>query len=312
VSVPARALATAGGLLVDRVLGEPPAAVHPVAAFGTLMGHVERRLWRDDVRAGAAYAAVGVVVGAVAGRAVRSTLAATAVAVAGRELRRTAVEIGARAAGGDLAGARSLLPALVGRDPTDLDASQIAAAVVESLAENTVDAVVAPAFWAMVGGAPAVAAHRAVNTMDAMVGHRTERYRRFGTGAARLDDVANWVPARLVAAAVAVVRPARAAAVVRTVRRDAPAHPSPNAGVAEAAVAAALGCQLGGPLRYGDRHEDRPRLGDGRRPRPVDVTAAVRLADDVERLLVAGLLAVAVLTRRARRRRRRAPARGRG
>ncbi len=164
----------------------------------------------------------------------------------------------------------------------------------ESLAENIVDAVVAPALWAAVAGAPGAAAYRAVNTMDAMVGHRSERYRRFGTAAARLDDAANWLPARATAAAVAAVRPHRARAVWTAVRHDAPAHPSPNAGVAEAAVAAALGVEVGGPLRYGDRVEDRPRLGRGRRPEPADVPAALRLVDDVERLLASSLAATAL------------------
>jgi adenosylcobinamide-phosphate synthase len=296
-----RAGAVALGLLADRLFGEPPAAVHPVAAFGSAMGLLERGLWRDDRAAGARYAAAGLALGWTAGRAVRSTAVATAVVVAGRELRRTAARIGALAAAGDLDAARAALPALVGRDPTGFDASQIAAAVVESLAENTVDAVVAPAVWAVVAGAPGAAAYRAVNTMDAMVGHRSERYHRFGTAAARLDDAANWLPARLTAAAVAAVRPRRARAVWTAVRHDAPAHPSPNAGVAEAAVAAALGVEVGGPLRYGDRIEDRPRLGRGPRPRPSDVASALRLVDDVERLLVGALLEAALALSAARR-----------
>jgi adenosylcobinamide-phosphate synthase len=296
-----RAGAAAVGLLADRALGEPPPAVHPVAAFGAAMGVLERCLWRDDPAAGARYAAAGFALGWTAGRTVRSTATITAIVVAGRELRRTAARIGALAAAGDLDGARRALPALVGRDPTGFDASQIAAAVVESLGENTVDAVVAPALWAVAAGAPGAAAYRAVNTMDAMVGHRSERYRRFGTAAARLDDAANWIPARATAAAVAAVRPHRARAVWTAVRRDAPAHPSPNAGVAEAAVAGALGVELGGPLRYGDREEDRPRLGRGPRPQPADVAAAVRLVDDVERLLVVALAAGAL--RGARRHR---------
>src|SRR5204863_6463621 len=123
----------------------------------------------------------------------------------------------------------------VGRDPSELDESGVARAVVESVAENTVDAVVAPACWAAVFGAPGVLAHRAVNTLDAMVGHRSARYARFGWAAARLDDGAAWVPARLTAVLVALVRPRAARLVWQAVRRDAPAHPSPNAGVAEAA-----------------------------------------------------------------------------
>ena len=153
-------------------------------------------------------------------------------------------------------------------------------AVVETVAENTVDAVTAPLWWATIGGAPAVLAHRAINTLDAMVGHRNERYRQFGWASARADDVVNWIPARLTAVAVAAVRPRRAAAIARTVRRDAPRHPSPNGGVVEAAFAAALDVRLGGTNTYGDVVEDRGTLGDGRPPTPDDGVAAIRLARD--------------------------------
>jgi adenosylcobinamide-phosphate synthase len=141
--------------------------------------------------------------------------------------------------------------------------------------------------------------------MDAMVGHRTARHERFGWASARLDDVANWVPARLTALLVMMARPASAAAVWRAVRRDARAHPSPNSGVAEAAFAAALGIRLGGVNRYGDRVERRPPLGVGRPPEPGDIAAAVHLADEVQRQLAAVLLATSVvgfLTHRGRHR----------
>ena len=210
-------------------------------------------------------------------------------------MRRAAADVHAALVARDLERARALLPALVGRDPSTLDASGVAAAVVESLAENSVDAVVAPALWGFAAGAPGALAYRAVNTMDAMVGHRSARYARFGSGSARLDDVANYVPARVTALLVALARPRHAARVARAVRADAPAHPSPNAGVAEAAFAGALGVELGGPLRYGERVEDRPRLGAGPRPQPADIPRALRLADDVELLLVgaAGVVAIA-------------------
>lgn len=305
-SLGGRAVAVAAGLGLDRALGEPPSEVHPVAAFGRTMGAVERCIWADDRAVGACYTAVGVATGLAAGRATRSTAAAVAVTCAGRELRATAGRIGDILAAGELEAARHQLPALVGRDPAGLDESGIAAAVVESLAENSVDAVIAPALWGLAAGAPGAWAYRAINTMDAMVGHRSPRYERFGWASARLDDVANLVPARLFAALVAAVRPSRARAVLAAVRRDAPAHPSPNAGVAEAAVAAALGVELGGPLRYGERTEQRPVLGEGPRPVPGDIARAVELTDQVERALVAGLLAggltlVAVHTTRTAR-----------
>jgi adenosylcobinamide-phosphate synthase len=126
--------------------------------------------------------------------------------------------------------------------------------------------------------------------MDAMVGYRSDRYQHFGWAAARLDDAAAWLPARLTAALVAACRPATATSIWRAVRRDAPAHPSPNGGVAEAAFAAALGLRLGGVSRYGDRTEHRPPLGDGRAPVGTDIGRAVRLSREVTFSLAGGLL----------------------
>jgi adenosylcobinamide-phosphate synthase len=298
----ARAGGAALGLLADRVLGEPPAGLHPVAGFGQLMQAVESRWYGDRRGRGVAHAALGLLVGAGAGAALRSTTAATYLAVAGRELASVALGIGAALEAGDVDRARAALPSLVGRDPSGLDEKEIARAVVESVAENTVDAVVAPALWAATAGAPGVSAHRAINTMDAMVGHRNERYARFGWAAARLDDVAAWVPARATAALVAAVRPRSAGAVIVAVRRDAPAHPSPNSGVAEAAFAAALGLRLGGESRYGERVELRPALGSGRPPGAADVRAAVRLSRDVGAALGAALAALSVASRVRRHR----------
>jgi adenosylcobinamide-phosphate synthase len=235
------------------------------------------------------YAAVGVGVAASAGAAVPSTALWTWLAVAGRQLAREAEAVSDALSRGDLELARSRLPALVGRDVSLLDEKEIARAVVESVAENTVDAVVAPVFWALVAGAPAVCAYRAVNTLDAMVGLRSARYERFGWASARADDLAAWLPARATALVVAAVRPRRAADVWRVVRRDAGAHPSPNAGVAEAAFAAALGLRLGGENRYADRVELRPMLGDGRPAEPTDIAHAVRLSRDVTYALAAAL-----------------------
>ncbi|MGH9275004.1 MAG: cobalamin biosynthesis protein, partial [Acidimicrobiales bacterium] len=168
------------GVLADRVLGEPPASLHPVAGFGRAMQVVEGRLYADRRTAGVAHTAAGVVLGALAGRMVRSTAVATWSAVAGRSLGEAATSVGDALTAGDLERARELLPALVGRDPSQLGEKDMARAVVESVAENTVDAVVAPALWAAVAGAPGALAHRAVNTMDAMVGYRSSRYERYG------------------------------------------------------------------------------------------------------------------------------------
>jgi adenosylcobinamide-phosphate synthase len=301
VNVASNGGAAAAGLLLDRAFGEPPSAVHPVAWFGSTMGAVERRIWGDTRAHGVAYTGIGITIGAVAGRlvgrSVGSTVAATAMSVAGRELRTVATRIATLLAVGDLAAARAALPSLVGRDPNGLDESGVAAAVIESLAENTVDAVFAPALWAAGGGAVGTLTYRAINTMDAMVGHHSLRYERFGWAAARLDDCANFVPARVFAATVLAIAPHRAPHIARAVRRDAPRHPSPNAGVAEAAVAGALGLELGGPLRYGDRQERRPALGSGPRPRSIDIDRAVRLVDRAECVLAAGLAGLCLAIR---------------
>ena len=303
MTVSRRFAATSLGVLASRFVPELPDRVHPVARFGATMTEVEEHLWRDHRDAGIAYAAVGVTLGALAGRAGRSTTLAVAVCGAGGQLRATAARVASRLEEGDVEGARTVLPSLVGRDPSELDASGIAAAAIESVAENMVDAVFAPAWWGVVAGAPGAAAHRAVNTMDAMVGRHDERYERFGWASARLDDLVNWIPARGFAAALGTVRPARRAAVVHAVRSQASAHPSPNAGVAEAAMAAVLGCELGGPLRYGDVAEDRPVLGTGPRPGTAEVRAAIAVAEEAETLLVGACAAGAVLTWRPRRRR---------
>ena len=263
------------------------------------MEAAERVLYADRRSAGVLYAGAGVLAAASVGRllprrkgaaAWAALSTATYLAVAGRALREASAAVQMPLAEGDVESARSLLPALVGRDPSGLDASEISRAVVESLAENTVDAVVAPALWAAVAGAPAVLAYRAVNTLDAMVGHRSDRYLRFGWAAARADDIAGLLPARVTAFLVAAVRPGAAPRVWRAVRGQAGAHPSPNAGVAEAAFAAALGLRLGGLNVYGDRSERRPDLGEGRPASVEDISRAAFLSRDVVALLGALLM----------------------
>ncbi|MFO7280573.1 MAG: cobalamin biosynthesis protein [Thermoanaerobacterales bacterium] len=306
-----RSLAAAGGLALDRLLGEPPVPdrAHPVALLGTGLAALERRLYADRRAPGAALAAAAVAGAAVAGAALRSPAAAAWLATSGRALHEAALRVAAALETGDLDAARAALPWLVGRDPSRLGAPAIARAAIESVAENTTDAVVAPALWAVAGGAPGTLVHRAADTLDSMVGYRDERYRRFGAAAARLDDALAFVPARVTAALVVLCRPGRAPAVRRAVAVDAPAHPSPNAGVAEAAFAAALDVRLGGDAnRYGTVIERRPVLhGAGRVPGPVDVRAAVALSLAVTRALkailaAAGGAALAVAAVRDRRR----------
>ena len=253
------------------------------------MRTVEGRIYADTRSRGAGHALAGIGVGAAVGAAIGSTVAATYLAVAGRALADAALAVHAALDADDLDDARRLLPALVGRDTLHLDEKQVARAVVESVAENTVDAVVAPALWGAGAGPAGALGYRAANTLDAMVGHRDDRYERYGWASARLDDAANLAPARLTAMLVASVRPRSAPAVWRAVRRDAPAHPSPNSGVAEAAYAAALGLRLGGKNRYGDRVELRPALGTGRPPEAADIKRAVLLLRHVSFALAAGL-----------------------
>jgi adenosylcobinamide-phosphate synthase len=193
----------------------------------------------------------------------------------------------------DLQGAFDRLSHLCGRNPSSLDAAGLARATVESVAENTSDAVVGPLLWGAIAGVPGLLAYRAVNTLDAMVGHRSDRYLRFGWAAARLDDVANLLPARLTAALTVLLAPAvggRPPAALRAWRRDGRKHPSPNAGPVEAAFAGALGRTLGGVLMYDGRVEDRPLLGDGPAPGVDDIARAARLSAAVT--TAAGAVAV--------------------
>jgi adenosylcobinamide-phosphate synthase len=194
----------------------------------------------------------------------------------------------------DIGAARRVLPSLCGRDPEALDGDGLARAALESLAENTSDAQVAPLFWAAVAGVPGALGYRAINTLDAMVGYRSPRYARFGWAAARLDDLANIVPARVTATLVVVSAPlvgGSPAGAVRAWRRDAARHPSPNAGVVEAAFAGALGVRLGGPTRYPHGLEIRPTLGDGPPPHVADLRRAVALSWLVQ--IAAAALAIA-------------------
>lgn len=280
--------------MVDQIAGEPPTAVHPVAWFGSVMQRVERVTYRDRRAAGVVHLAVGVSVAAATGIALErlvgrttATAIAASVAIAGRMLTSEAAAVIDAVERDDLLAARARVTALVGRDTTGLPASELVRATIESVAENTVDAVTAPIFWAAVAGPTGVLVHRAVNTLDAMVGHRNARYERFGWASARLDDVVNWIPARLGALTVIALRPRRCKEIRRAVRVDARAHPSPNGGVIEAAFAAGLGVRLGGTNTYAGRSEDRGTLGHGRTPTTADARRALTLAQNVGALTAA-------------------------
>ncbi|MBB1242115.1 cobalamin biosynthesis protein [Streptomyces durbertensis] len=290
------------GYAADVLFGDPRRG-HPVAVFGSFATRLERRLWRDDRAAGALFTAVcaggAALTAAAAHGALRArplphaalTAAATWAVLGGTSLAREAEAVGAALAAGDLDAARERLPHLCGRDPRALDADGIARAVVESVAENTSDAVVGALVWGAAAGVPGLVGFRAVNTLDAMVGHRSPRHLRFGWSAARLDDVAGWPGARLSALLAVALGPDRAGAV-RAWREDAGRHPSPNAGVVEAAFAGALGVRLGGTLSYGGRVEHRPVLNPaGRAVEVADINRAVRLSRRVGALALAVTLA---------------------
>jgi adenosylcobinamide-phosphate synthase len=289
------------GSALDAVVGDPRHA-HPVAAFGTAAGHLEDRVWADSRLRGAVFTAVCAGAVTSAGLAMqrlsrrsaagRRTPVAHAAAVAGAALATWTVlggtSLAAEASGmaraieaGDLDSARERLPALCGRDAAGLGVAELARATVESLAENTSDAVVAPLFWGAACGLPGLLGYRAVNTLDAMVGHHSPRYERFGWAAARLDDVANWLPARvtgLLAVALAPAIGGHAHRALHTMRRDGAAHPSPNGGRCEAAFAGALDVRLGGVNTYQGRVERRGTLGDGEPPTAADIVRAIRLS----------------------------------
>jgi adenosylcobinamide-phosphate synthase len=206
---------------------------------------------------------------------------ATWVALGGSSLAAVGDRLADELEAGDIDGARGLIPSLCGRDPNSLDEPGMARAAVESVAENTSDAAVAPLVWGAVAGVPGLLAYRMINTLDAMVGYRNDRYENFGWASARLDDVANYLPARLTAALVVAIGPNRSRAVA-AVRRDAHSHPSPNAGVVEASFAGCLGVRLGGLTVYRHRTEERPTLGDGRAPTAADVRRAAQLSRRVQ------------------------------
>ncbi|MFF0555302.1 cobalamin biosynthesis protein [Streptomyces sp. NPDC004266] len=286
------------GLAVDLLVGDPRRG-HPVAAFGRAAARVERALWRDHRGWGVLHTAVcagaTVTAGALAARTARGsragsvalTAAAVWAVVGGTTLGREARAIGGALAAGDLEVARERLPHLCGRDPQSLDGPAMARAVVESVAENTSDAVVGALFWGAVAGVPGLVGFRAVNTLDAMVGHKSPRYRRYGWASARLDDLAGWPGARLTAA-LAAVAGGDPRGAVRAWRADAAKHPSPNAGPVEASFAGALGVRLGGTLSYAGRVEHRPVLnGEGRPVEVADIDRAVRLSRRITGLTLA-------------------------
>jgi adenosylcobinamide-phosphate synthase len=272
------------GYAADLAFGDPRRG-HPVAGFGRLAGLAERRWYAPTRARGLAITGALVALPALgarlAGRRTPAIALVTWAALGGRSLRREAAAVADLIEADRIDDARTRLRSLCGRDSAALDAAGLSAAVVESLAENTSDAVVGALWWGAVAGPGGTAAYRAANTLDAMFGHRNDRYRNFGWAAARLDDALNWPPARLSVALTCLLAPlvyGSPRATWRAVRDDGPKHPSPNAGPVEAAFAGALARSLGGPLTYGGTVEQRPVLGVGPRPVAGDIARAQRLS----------------------------------
>jgi adenosylcobinamide-phosphate synthase len=291
-ATPLAGAALLAGYAADAAVGDP-ARWHPVAGFGRTALALERAAYAPSRLRGTAVVAILVAVPALAAELLARALsrrgmtrglvlaALTWVALGGRSLRREALNVSDLVAHGELDEARGALRALCGRDAARLDGDAVCRAALESVAENTGDAVVGALLWGALAGPAGVIAYRAANTLDAMFGHRSERYLQFGWAAAKLDDVMSWPAARMTAVLACMTAPLvggspRAAAA--TARRDGGAHPSPNSGRAEAAFAGALGVTLGGPLAYNGSVESRPQLGDGKAPDVEDVHRAARLS----------------------------------
>ena len=319
--------ALAAALLLDRLVGDPPwiwrRLPHPVAFAGRVIDRLEAWMNRPEasfaarrrrgIAATALLTAGGVLLGAAVHAAAASLpfgMALEAIVVAVLLAQKSLVDhvcaVALRLGGGGTDDARQALRHIVGRDVTLLDEAGIARAAIETAAENFSDGVVAPAFWYLLLGLPGLIAFKVVNTADSMVGNRSARHEAFGWAAARLDDVLNWIPARLSAlllAAASALSGLDARGALTCAWGEARRHKSPNAGWPEAAAAGALGVALGGPRRYGETAVDGAWFNRGGRRDacPDDIRAAIRLIDTAWALLFAlvcaGAGAVIVLAR---------------
>jgi adenosylcobinamide-phosphate synthase len=303
-------------LAIDAVLGWPAAIHarigHPVTWMGALIGALDRRFNREGdtdatrraagvcvaisvivLAAGVAWACAEMLPGGWLGLILAAILAWPLVAA--RSMHDHVDAVARPLIAGDLPAARQAVSMIVGRDPSQLDAAGIARAAIESLAENTSDGIVAPLFWGAIFGLPGIAAYKAINTLDSMIGHRTPRYEAFGRAAARIDDVANLVPARLTGLLFAAVS-VRPRIALATMWRDAHQHRSPNAGWPEAAMAGAIGIRLSGPRIYEGQLSQEPWLnGEAPDPTAVDLNRALALYRRAMLVLAAGLALLALL-----------------
>lgn len=291
-----RPFAIAVAYLLDALWGDPPDYPHPVRLLGRCIRFLEDKMAPEDRGSEKARyigcALAGITIGGawLCARALTSRPGRVAKEVfmiytclARKELGRSALGVADAVEGGDLEEARERLTSLVGRDTESLDESGICRAAVESVAENLVDGVLAPLFWAAIGGAPAAMAFKAVSTLDSMVGHKDERYRKLGWASARLDDLAVFPVARLsipIIAVAACLQGHDGRGALRIGLKDRLRHESPNSAHPESAFAGALGLRLGGPDHYGGRVRVLQEIGDGTRAvEPRHVREAVRLLD---------------------------------
>ncbi|MGO0061108.1 adenosylcobinamide-phosphate synthase CbiB [Brevibacillus fluminis] len=278
--------------IVDRIVGDPRFLIHPVVVMGRVISWLEKQIrkgCRSDralkwagllfplVLVGGSYLAVWVLLYALARLspwlAWSAEIWLISTTIASKGLADAGMDIFHHLKKNDLPSARTALSMVVGRDTDKLDEPQIVRGAVETVAENMVDAIISPLFFAAIGGAPLAMAYRAANTLDSMVGYKDERYLHLGWASARFDDLANYLPARLCAlfiVAAAWLRGQSGTGAWRMMRRDARKHPSPNSGFAEAGVAGALGIQLGGLNTYRGVPSHRALLGDPTRPLVAD------------------------------------------
>lgn len=287
--------------ILDLIIGDPRWLPHPVRLMGKLISLLERLLNRgtDCARKGKGIVfllLILLIVGAVTimivrlsyavhpifGSVVEVVLIATTIATKG--LRDAALGVYRPLKNGELEAARYKLSWIVGRDTEHLPESEIVRGTVETVAENTSDAIIAPLFWALIGGAPLALLYRAVNTCDSMVGYKNERYVHFGWAAARFDDLLNILPSRISGyVAIVVNRPLEGQsrrACWQLLKRDARKHPSPNSGFGEAATAALLGVQLGGINRYKGVISHPAHMGDPLVPLQQEhIPAAIRIME---------------------------------
>ena len=309
-----RSIVVVGALVLDTLLGDPWGAAHPVRAIGRLASWTERALRgprrRGGVGRGAAAWAIVVAVSSLAAalvvigaRALAGDAGATVAsmiivyfAIAPRDLARHAVAVAGPLETGDLGAARKAVSMIVGRDVERLDHDGVGRAAVESVAESFVDGVAAPIAFAFVLGPVGAAAHRAINTLDSMFGHKDDRYREFGRVSARTDDLAGLVPARLSGFAIAIaawILGLQGRNALRVYFRDRLRHESPNAAHPEAAFAGALGLSFGGRAWYDGEPVDKPRIGDGsERCTAADIRLAVRLMYASTVVLAVGAVAI--------------------